>query len=274
MAEWFKKYRKRIFASAAACAVLAAAFWYGGSAPDSHGWTVDNQSSVSSEESQSAVTSQTVPAKTSKKSVTVSSSESKASSTAKTTSKPVNQTEKNTSASKVTTVTSVSEITAEKPPESVATVTVSSKPQQQVTAENESSACSFTISCSTVLDNMDKLDDGMKDVIPKDGLIFSHTEVSFSEGESVFDVLKRVCKENKIHMESSGTPLNDSGYIEGIANLYEFDCGSLSGWMYKVNGEFPGSACSDYILKNGDEVEIVYTCDFGKDVGGYYDVQN
>ena len=57
-------------------------------------------------------------------------------------------------------------------------------------------------------------------------------------------------------------------YIEGIHNLYEFDCGDLSGWMYKVNGWFPNYGCSRYQLKQGDVIEWVYTCDLGKDVGG------
>ena len=70
--------------------------------------------------------------------------------------------------------------------------------------------------------------------------------MEFTEGESVFDVLKRVCRENKIHMEFSETPVYQSAYIEGIGNLYEFDCGEGSGWMYRVNGEFPNYGCSRY----------------------------
>ena len=50
-----------------------------------------------------------------------------------------------------------------------------------------------------------------------------------TDGESVYDVLQRVCKANKIHMESSFTPVYNSAYIEGIHNLYEFDVGKLSG---------------------------------------------
>ena len=53
-----------------------------------------------------------------------------------------------------------------------------------------------------------------------------------------------------------------------IANLYEFDVGELSGWMYKVNGWFPNYGCSRYLLADGDNVEWVYTCDLGSDVGG------
>ena len=93
-------------------------------------------------------------------------------------------------------------------------------------------------------------------------------EVTFSQGESVYDVLQRVCRENKIHMESSFTPVYNSAYIEGIGNLYEFDCGEGSGWMYRVNGEFPNYGCSRYVLQDGDTVEWVYTCDLGQDVGG------
>ena len=94
--------------------------------------------------------------------------------------------------------------------------------------------------------------------------------VTFYEGESVFNVLQRTCKQQKIHMEFSNTPIYNSAYIEGIHNLYEFDVGNLSGWMYKVNGWFPNYGCSRYQLKDGDVIEWVYTCDLGYDVGGSY----
>ena len=94
--------------------------------------------------------------------------------------------------------------------------------------------------------------------------------MEFSEGESVFDVLQRVCRDNAIHMESNWTPMYNSAYVEGINNLYGFDVGSLSGWMYSVNGWFPNYGCSRYALQNGDVVNWVYTCDLGYDVGGGY----
>ena len=62
---------------------------------------------------------------------------------------------------------------------------------------------------------------------------------SFYEGETVFHVLLRETKKNKIHFEFVNTPVYNSAYIEGIGNLYEFDCGELSGWMYCVNGWYP-----------------------------------
>lgn len=70
-------------------------------------------------------------------------------------------------------------------------------------------------------------------------------------------------------MEFSNTPMYNSAYIEGINNLYEFDCGELSGWAYKVNQWFPNYGASRYLLKDGDVIEWLYTCDLGTDIGGY-----
>ena len=140
--------------------------------------------------------------------------------------------------------------------------------EPEPSAENAVPTCTVSISCATILENLDRLDEEKADLVPADGILLAPAAVEFAEGESVFDVLKRVCRENKIHMEFSETPVYQSAYIEGIGNLYEFDCGEGSGWMYRVNGEFPNVGCSRYALTNGDTVEWVYTCDFGADVGG------
>ncbi len=132
---------------------------------------------------------------------------------------------------------------------------------------DESRTCIISISCATILDNMEQLEEEKEPLVPEDGWILEPVEVTFTEGESVFDVLLHTCQENKIHMEYTDTPMYNSAYIEGIHNLYEFDCGSLSGWMYSVNGWFPNYGCSRYALQDGDVVEWVYTCDLGKDVG-------
>ncbi len=132
--------------------------------------------------------------------------------------------------------------------------------------------CTFSISCATILDNMDLCEPNKRELVPEDGWILEPTEVVFYDGESVFQVLKRVCKQNGIHMEFENTPIYNSAYIEGINNLYEFDVGNLSGWMYSVNGWYPNYGCSRYALKDGDVVEWRYTCDLGFDVGGGYAV--
>ena len=140
---------------------------------------------------------------------------------------------------------------------------------QDVKIGNKKFTATLSIRCDTLLDNLDTMNQEKVELVPADGVIMPATKVTFLEGESVFDVLKRETKERKIHMEFSFTPMYNSAYIEGIHNLYEFDGGNLSGWMYKVNGWFPNYGASRYQLKDGDLIEWVYTCDLGRDVGGY-----
>ena len=141
------------------------------------------------------------------------------------------------------------------------------EPENQEINNKKTYTCTFSIECSTILNNLATLDPDKRELIPVDGVILAPIQVSFYEGESVFDLLQRVCKEKGIHLESSWTPIYNSAYIEGIHNLYEFDCGELSGWVYRVNGWYPNYGCSRYQLADGETVEFRYTCDLGKDVG-------
>lgn len=124
--------------------------------------------------------------------------------------------------------------------------------------------CSISINCANLLKYMDVLDANKKKLVPADGYILKPVTINVKKGSSVFDALKAVTKSKKIHLEYSGS------YIEGIGNLYEFDGGELSGWMYSVNNDFPRVGCDSCIIQDGDVIQWVYTCDLGKDVGSYF----
>lgn len=154
------------------------------------------------------------------------------------------------------------------------------KNKQEITTSKEpavdkpknSLTCTIEIRCDSILDNLEDLKEGKSKYVPSDGRILSKAEVEFSEGETVFDVLKRLCDSNNIQLEYSWTPFYNSYYIEGIHQLYEFDCGSESGWMYQVNGIFPNYGCSSYTLKDGDVIKWCYTCKgLGADIGASMD---
>lgn len=132
-------------------------------------------------------------------------------------------------------------------------------------AQDKKLTCTLSVRCDTIVNN-NLVSDEKKAIIPKDGIILSQREVVFYEGESVFDLLRREMMQNKIHMEFVMTPGYNTAYIEGINNLYEFDAGELSGWVYKVNGIVPSYGCSQYIIKNDDNIEWIYSCNMGKDV--------
>lgn len=127
--------------------------------------------------------------------------------------------------------------------------------------------CTLEIRCDTILDNLEKLDPDKASLVPSDGLLLSTGEISFQEGDTVFDVLKREITGRKLHFEYTDASAYGTTYIEGICNLYEFDCGSQSGWEYCVNGVFPSLGCSNYTLSDGDAIQFLYTCDSGADLG-------
>lgn len=137
-------------------------------------------------------------------------------------------------------------------------------------AEDTVYTCTISINCSNILSNWDMFDKTKASCVPSDGWILREMTVEFKKGQTVFDVLKTVTRTRAIQMEYSFTALYGSYYIEGINNLYEFDCGELSGWEYCVNGKFPAFGCSKYVLKDGDKIEWKYTCDLGADVGNPY----
>lgn len=141
------------------------------------------------------------------------------------------------------------------------------EPEDTEIDKSNAKTCYLTVSCATVLNHMDWLAPGKESVVPSDGVIFARTEVTFYDGESVFDVLKREMRNARIHLEYSSNPAFNSAYIEGINNLYEFDCGGRSGWMFSVNGWYPNYGCSRYAVEEGDEIEWNFTCDLGADLG-------
>jgi len=139
-------------------------------------------------------------------------------------------------------------------------------PPEQAEITDTKLTCTLEIRCDKLVGNAG-LDPDKVELIPADGVLFSATEVEFFEGESVFNVLQRTLKQNKQHLEFAQSPLYNSAYIEGICNLYQFDCGNLSGWMYRVNGWYPNYGCSQYMVQAGDVIIWDFTCDLGADLG-------
>lgn len=141
--------------------------------------------------------------------------------------------------------------------------------------QEDSQTVFLTIRCDTVLDNWDDFDPSLRyeKYVPSDGIILDRTEYVLRDGDTVYSILDRAIRHNRIHMECTYSANYSSVYVQGINQLYEFSCGELSGWMYMVNGQFPNYGCSRYRLSDGDEIVWCYTCDLGRDVGCEWGLQ-
>ncbi len=96
---------------------------------------------------------------------------------------------------------------------------------------------------------------------PADGIIMPVTEFSIEPGENALTLLYDAVKADRLQIEVDGVSgdVVETAYVRGIASLYEFDFGDLSGWTYTVNGERPSVGCGSCILHDGDKVAWIYT---------------
>ena len=124
-----------------------------------------------------------------------------------------------------------------------------------VSKTDASGSVTLTIRCDKVA--------GRAAHIPADGIILAETVLPIASGDTVYTVLTDAARAHGLHMEASGA--NGLMYIHGIGNIYEFDFGDLSGWLYSVNGETFSVGCDQYVLQSGDRVAWRYTLEMGKD---------
>ncbi len=86
--------------------------------------------------------------------------------------------------------------------------------------------------------------------------VFENKSASFAEGETVLDILLAAVKEEKIQIEYSG--IGATAYVMGIDNVYEFDEGPESGWIYYVNEEFIEESAGTYKVNDSDIIVWEY----------------
>ena len=127
--------------------------------------------------------------------------------------------------------------------------------------EIDANSCYLSVECVDIYNHLSDFDVSKISVLPSDGWILEPDDYEIQEGESAYDLLKRILKDEDIPME--GVASSYGGYyIEGIDNIYQKDAGGYSGWLYMVNGESPQVGADSYQLKPGDEVCFYYQCTF------------
>ena len=175
-----EKHRNKIIAAVVIALVLVFAYWYGGNSPSSKGFTPKTKTETT------AVSNDELKEKEPKKEEAKESRNLKEESVeTDTTSSLESQTKQNDEV--------FNENKIEKTVES-------EKNEKSETTEKELT-CTMSIRCDTILENMDWLSDENHDVIPSDGVVYEERTVVFYEGESVFDLLLREMKKNKIHIK-------------------------------------------------------------------------
>jgi hypothetical protein len=101
-----------------------------------------------------------------------------------------------------------------------------------------------------------------------DGVILPVTTFEIDANDTVFDILTEAAIKYRLRIQNTGATAASSAavYIRGINDLYEFDYGDLSGWIYFVNGQKMSVGCGEYCLSDGDVIEFHYSRALGEDL--------
>lgn len=86
------------------------------------------------------------------------------------------------------------------------------------------------------------------------------------EGTTAMDVFRQVLTANGYSYEAKGS------YVQAVikpdgTKVAEFSKGPNSGWVFRVNGEFPDVAMQDFRLSDGDVIEVFFTADYMDEPG-------
>lgn len=148
--------------------------------------------------------------------------------------------------------------TEEKKPEKEASVSKKTPSQQEtVNQEDTKSYAIISVDMRNILNHKGEVKPEYQGFIPEDGILIASTKVEIEEGDTAYSLLIKVCKTNGIRVDAS------NGYVKYINNIGEFDAGTSSGWLYKVNGGMPNIGSSSYQVKENDVIEWRYTVKVG-----------
>lgn len=252
--QWIKEHKKILIGGCIVVIVLLLAFFLGGPGKSEVSNSDNTETATETNSEETANGKNDLPEETIGKNTTTTEAGNPEKTTSETTEEHASPTTtEGTTEDEIVNRTEVAtdkNVTTETTTE--ASVTVTEASTEPVT-EAATFQCTVTISCSDILNNMDSLKPEKAGLVPESGIILS-TTVTVTEGETAYEVLRRACT-------NAGIPLDASaGYVKGIQNLYEFDCGSNSGWKYTVNGMFPNYGSNAYVLKEGDSVLWNYSC--------------
>lgn len=118
------------------------------------------------------------------------------------------------------------------------------------------------IRCDSVAEATEKLEDQtLVEYIPEDGVAMARLKFIANEGDSVLQILEKICKNKNIEVKKT-----QDGLIDAIGYLKNGDCGEGSRWVYTVNGELMNDNPADCKVRNGDEIVWTFTLNGGHDI--------
>ena len=118
------------------------------------------------------------------------------------------------------------------------------------------------IRCDEVAEAPEMLTDpALAEYIPEDGIALARLKYIAKEGDSVLQILEKICKNNNIEVKKT-----EDGLIEAIGYLKNGDCGEGSCWVYTVDGKLMSDNPADSKVKGGEDIVWTFALNGGRDI--------
>lgn len=145
-----------------------------------------------------------------------------------------------------------------------------STPEKPVEKPAKKQYASITIGMRTLLnpDHYELLPKNLQSdkYVPASGVLLNNAKIEIKEGDTAWDAISKLRSKYGIYINYEKNPMYGI-YIIGINHINEKQAGSLSGWMYTVNGVKAPVGVGSYELKDGDRIELQYSTNGGTDLG-------
>ena len=110
---------------------------------------------------------------------------------------------------------------------------------------------SLTIDATRAYNNA-SLPQNIKDGLQNEGMLIKNAMLTLSEGKTVAETFSLLRTYDIVIVSESGAA---GTFVTSIQGLENGACGAASGWLFRVNGEFPSEGIDSIELHNGDKVE-------------------
>ncbi|KRL73267.1 hypothetical protein FC09_GL000794 [Lactobacillus delbrueckii subsp. indicus DSM 15996] len=89
-----------------------------------------------------------------------------------------------------------------------------------------------------------------------DGATIASGSIKVNSGASAFDALQAFAQQQGLTLTYKGS--GATTYVTGINGYNAGPAGTMTGWLYLVNGTLPDVSMGVYTLKDGDSIWMIY----------------
>lgn len=88
------------------------------------------------------------------------------------------------------------------------------------------------------------------------GSVLASGSITLSKGATALDALNALASQHNMSITTVGSGI--TAYVKGINGYNAGPAGTMTGWLYSINGNQPNTSIGAYVVANGDRISLNY----------------